>query len=97
MTFLVKTVREHHLWEGYGKSKPERKRIWLSGNDSCPISGENERIRVWPHLKSYSVLEVSVSHHTEKFALWGWMHWARQQQGEGKKQPVRWVLKLEGL
>lgn len=46
MTFLVKTSP----MEGYGKSKQEWKIIltWLSGNESCPISGESKRITVWP-------------------------------------------------
>lgn len=44
---------------------------WLSGNDPCPLSGENERSTVWPHLTSCAVLEVSVSQRTEKFALCG--------------------------
>lgn len=35
--------------------------VWLSGDDSCPVRGENERIMVWPHLGSHSVLEVSAS------------------------------------
>lgn len=43
--------------------------VWLSGNYSCPVSGENERIMVSPHLGSYSMLEVSVPCPPEFFPL----------------------------
>lgn len=43
--------------------------VWLSGNYSCPVSEENKRIMVSPHLGSYSMLEVSVSCPPEFFPL----------------------------
>lgn len=54
MTVLGNNVRQHHLWEGEGEPEKEQKKVlvWLSGDDSCPVRGEDERITVWPHLGS---------------------------------------------